>query len=322
MAEKEDSVRNIQDCFRLLEIEPSATREEVRTAYKTHVKVWHPDRFPNDPDLRQLAQTRTQEIIAAFRILDGMYASGRLPLVEDEDEDEPSPPPPVRRPPPTPPAPWPQPPSRNPHDCPRCDSSETQFLHMAHATGLSSSSSESSGSFIGYKFGEARGPFGGFTSSTETTVHQTALSQLASPPSAAPLGCGFLLLLVGLIPPFACDPLPRGGSTLVMWSLIGAALWLVPALYYHTAVLPGRRRNWSARSICLRCGTQFYPAGVPSPEAEGSHAPQVAAALAVGGLVAGGIYVIGGEFFRTPLPAQPATPAVPTSVPVSSPSHT
>ncbi len=49
--------------YRVLELEPGATLEEVNQAYKDLVFVWHPDRIPQD-NLR--LQQKAQEKIKAI----------------------------------------------------------------------------------------------------------------------------------------------------------------------------------------------------------------------------------------------------------------
>src|ERR1039458_9183363 len=44
-------LHDLQDCYRVLELEPGATSEDVKRSYRELVKVWHPDRFAHDPKL-------------------------------------------------------------------------------------------------------------------------------------------------------------------------------------------------------------------------------------------------------------------------------
>jgi hypothetical protein len=77
----------IQDCYRALELEPGASLEQVKQAWRELVKVWHPDRFPNDPNLQLKAQDRLKEINSAYESLQEFLASGTPP-------PKPRPPPP------------------------------------------------------------------------------------------------------------------------------------------------------------------------------------------------------------------------------------
>lgn len=55
--------------FRILEVEPDASRDAIKSAFRTLVKVWHPDRFGSDEDLRQLAEDKLKLINKAFAIV-------------------------------------------------------------------------------------------------------------------------------------------------------------------------------------------------------------------------------------------------------------
>jgi len=55
--------------LQMLGLTKHASPEEIENAYLTLVKVWHPDRFPADPKLRQEAEDRLKEINAAHDFL-------------------------------------------------------------------------------------------------------------------------------------------------------------------------------------------------------------------------------------------------------------
>lgn len=55
--------------YKILELEPGASQEQVRQAYKGLVRVWHPDRFSHDLSLQQKAQERLKEINQAYEQL-------------------------------------------------------------------------------------------------------------------------------------------------------------------------------------------------------------------------------------------------------------
>ena len=50
-------------------LEPGATPQQLREAYRDLVRVWHPDRFEADERLRHKAGSRLSEINAAYRFL-------------------------------------------------------------------------------------------------------------------------------------------------------------------------------------------------------------------------------------------------------------
>ncbi|MBN1931698.1 MAG: J domain-containing protein [Desulfobacterales bacterium] len=56
----------IQRCFDLLEINPNASPEEAKQAYKDIVNVWHPDRFSNNPRLKEKAEEKLKEVNVAY----------------------------------------------------------------------------------------------------------------------------------------------------------------------------------------------------------------------------------------------------------------
>jgi hypothetical protein len=53
----------------VLELDSHATEKEIKAAYRTLVKVWHPDRFQNDPILKMSAQQKLQNVNAAYNFL-------------------------------------------------------------------------------------------------------------------------------------------------------------------------------------------------------------------------------------------------------------
>src|SRR4029453_3042942 len=58
------------DC-RILEIEPGASLEEIRQAYRDQTKVWHPDRFSNDIRIQKKAEDKLKQINLAYQRLCG-----------------------------------------------------------------------------------------------------------------------------------------------------------------------------------------------------------------------------------------------------------
>jgi len=63
-------MNDLQWCYRVLDLEPGASPEEVSQAYKDLVFVWHPDRIPQDNErLRQKAQEKLRTINLAYEHL-------------------------------------------------------------------------------------------------------------------------------------------------------------------------------------------------------------------------------------------------------------
>ncbi len=57
---------DIQRYFEILELDSKASPDEVKQAYRDLVNVWHPDRFPGNPRLKQKAEEKLKEINEAY----------------------------------------------------------------------------------------------------------------------------------------------------------------------------------------------------------------------------------------------------------------
>jgi TonB family protein len=79
------------DC-RALEVEPGASLEEIRQAYRDQTKVWHPDRFPNEIRLQKKAEDKLKQINLAYQRLCGRGTYE--PPIPSRSTDPPSQPPP------------------------------------------------------------------------------------------------------------------------------------------------------------------------------------------------------------------------------------
>lgn len=66
----------LDDCYRLLDLDPRASDEEVRRAHRDLLKVWHPDRFAHDPSLRQKAEEKTKTINEAYETITNAREKG------------------------------------------------------------------------------------------------------------------------------------------------------------------------------------------------------------------------------------------------------
>ncbi len=59
----------MEEYYRVLELKPDASPEEVRSAYHDLAQVWHPDRFAHDEALRTRASERMRQINEAYNVL-------------------------------------------------------------------------------------------------------------------------------------------------------------------------------------------------------------------------------------------------------------
>ncbi|MGD0681237.1 MAG: J domain-containing protein [Terracidiphilus sp.] len=55
--------------LQLLGVAMDASEDEIKAAYRLLVKVWHPDRFPGDPKLKEAAENKLKEINSAYVFL-------------------------------------------------------------------------------------------------------------------------------------------------------------------------------------------------------------------------------------------------------------
>jgi hypothetical protein len=59
----------IADAYRVLGLQPTAAFTEVKKAYKTLVKKWHPDLFVNQPQMQKQVQEKMRLVNEAYNIL-------------------------------------------------------------------------------------------------------------------------------------------------------------------------------------------------------------------------------------------------------------
>jgi hypothetical protein len=67
--------------YRVLGLAPGATVDEVKTAYRDLVKVWHPDRFADNERLREKAQRQLQLYNEAYEQLRDLPSATPAPAV-------------------------------------------------------------------------------------------------------------------------------------------------------------------------------------------------------------------------------------------------
>ena len=70
---KEKEPEKIDQCVKILGLNPGASQEEVNQAYRDLVNVWHPDRFVGNPRLQKKAEEKVKEINAAYEYINSFY---------------------------------------------------------------------------------------------------------------------------------------------------------------------------------------------------------------------------------------------------------
>ncbi len=64
---------DIKRCLEILELESVTSPEELKQAYRDMAKIWHPDRFQDNPRLQKIASTKLSEINEAYKTLLGYF---------------------------------------------------------------------------------------------------------------------------------------------------------------------------------------------------------------------------------------------------------
>lgn len=83
----------MSECYRVLEVAPGASLEEIREAWRDLVQVWHPDRFRANSRLHKKAEERLKKINLAYETLknggspDFLGEQAEAPVYESETHD-------------------------------------------------------------------------------------------------------------------------------------------------------------------------------------------------------------------------------------------
>lgn len=81
----------IGEAMAVLALEGTPTLEEIQAARRLQLKVWHPDRFVDDPVVHAEAERRTKLINQAWRTLEAEYElRGTLPRARRPDPQPPA----------------------------------------------------------------------------------------------------------------------------------------------------------------------------------------------------------------------------------------
>jgi hypothetical protein len=65
----------LRQAYAVLGLSPPVTASELKSQYRELVKMWHPDRFQNDPAAQKEATERLRDINVAYRLLEGTLES-------------------------------------------------------------------------------------------------------------------------------------------------------------------------------------------------------------------------------------------------------
>jgi hypothetical protein len=71
--------RDLAECYSVLGLSFGASPDTVKQAYRDLVKVWHPDRFPNDPRLQAKGRDQLKNINTAYERIQASWAQPPSP---------------------------------------------------------------------------------------------------------------------------------------------------------------------------------------------------------------------------------------------------
>ena len=73
----------LAEAYRTLDLSPGASDADVKRAWRELTKVWHPDRFGHDPDLRRRAEEKAKALNEAFEAIRDAREGGAFPRGEE-----------------------------------------------------------------------------------------------------------------------------------------------------------------------------------------------------------------------------------------------
>ncbi len=79
---------DIKKSFEILNLNPDASPDDVRQAYRDLVNVWHPDRFLNNPRLQEKAAHQLQEINLAYETVMAFTGTASKPSAQHSEQTE------------------------------------------------------------------------------------------------------------------------------------------------------------------------------------------------------------------------------------------
>jgi curved DNA-binding protein CbpA len=82
-------MKSLDEYYKVLGVDPSATPEELKKAYRDLVKEWHPDRVLHNPRLHKNAQEKLREINEAYDQLQSIVSNPKDRLSPSSKESGP-----------------------------------------------------------------------------------------------------------------------------------------------------------------------------------------------------------------------------------------
>lgn len=70
---------SLEEHYQILDASPSASLKEIRLIYRDLAQVWHPDRFQENPRLREKAEAKLKAINLAYQTIRKSHRSGARP---------------------------------------------------------------------------------------------------------------------------------------------------------------------------------------------------------------------------------------------------
>jgi len=78
-----------KQCYKTLNLNPGCGWDQLRSAYKTQIQRWHPDKFEDGSAKKDAAQEKIKDLNKAYQYLSKFYKkNGFLPEIEPETEQE------------------------------------------------------------------------------------------------------------------------------------------------------------------------------------------------------------------------------------------
>ena len=79
---------NIRECYRIHGITPDTSLDDIHQAYRDLVHVWHPDKYVNNPRLRDKAEKQLKQINMAYDILIRLFSEREQTGKEQEHKEQ------------------------------------------------------------------------------------------------------------------------------------------------------------------------------------------------------------------------------------------